>query len=480
MKKRIILLAGMAFVALALVSCSDDDTTDPINSAPVIASLVSDPATVDLLQTSSVTCTATDADGDFLTYAWSSSSGTIVGTGSTITWTAPATAGVCTLECSVGDGQETVSDSVVITVVEVLLPVNNAPAITSLVADPATVEILLTSTVTCTATDTDADDVLSYAWTSTAGTVVGTGSEITWTAPDMVGTCTLTCSVSDADTTVSEDIDISVFEPVVPGAMVLVQGGTFNMGDSYDEGAADELPVHSVTVGNFQIGKYEVTQGEWAEYMTAATYDRGAGANHPVYYASWFHIIKYCNLRSMDEGLTPCYVIAASTDPADWPAPPVYSSDSSFAAWNAVECSWSADGYRLPTEAEWEYAARGGSHHADDFKYSGGQTIGDVAWCGDVTESQSVGGKLPNQLGLYDMSGNLYEFCWDWFATDYYTTCNNLGTVIDPTGPIAGDMRMVKGGDWSGISANCRVAGRFRDYPVSAFSHTGFRVARTP
>jgi formylglycine-generating enzyme required for sulfatase activity len=87
---------------------------------------------------------------------------------------------------------------------------------------------------------------------------------------------------------------------------------------------------------------------------------------------------------------------------------------------------------------------------------------------------------MPNQLGIYDMSGNVYEMCWDWFGGTYYTTCNDLGTVTDPTGPETSDMRVVRGGAWGGVEANCRVAGRFRDYPVSGFNYSGVRLVRKP
>jgi formylglycine-generating enzyme required for sulfatase activity len=384
--KRFCLLAGLLCASLLLVSCNDDGPTEPTNHAPVIASLIATPASVDFGDVSSVACTASDADGDALT----------------------------------------------------------------------------------------------YAWTSTGGSIAGTGATVAWTAPDAVGVQTLTCTVGDGDDTTSDTVEITVSEPVTPGAMVLVTGGTFAMGDAYAEGAGDELPVHSVAVSDFSLGKYEVTQAEWDAYMTASTYDFGAGDTHPVYYASWFRILMYCNYRSSDEGLTPCYSIGGSTDPDAWGAVPNYASDPTFPAWNAVLCDWDANGYRLPTEAEWEYAARGGVHNADNYRYSGGQTLGDVAWYGDnaPVASEAVGGRLPNQLGLYDMSGNLYEFCWDWYGEGYYAACNALGTVTDPLGAASGDMRVVRGGDWSGVAANCRVAGRFRDYPVSGFSHTGFRVAR--
>lgn len=360
-------------------------------------------------------------------------------------------------------------------------PTNSAPRISSLSADPQSVEIAATAVVTCTASDDDGD-ALAYAWSVTAGTITGSGEAITWTAPDAAGSYTISCTVSDARENATDSVDVTVSETVVPGTMALVPGGTFVMGDSYAEGSDDEVPAHSISLSGFYIGKYEVTQSEWNQYLMAPTLGFGAGETHPIYSVGWFQIILYCNYKSIAEGLTPCYDIAGSTDPSDWPTLPDYSSDSSFATWNAVQCNWSADGYRLPTEAEWEYAARGGASNTDDYRYSGGQTLESVGWFGDNSPdgTRAVGGKMPNQLGLYDMSGNVYEFCWDWYAEDYYTTCDGLGTVANPTGPDSGDMRMVKGGGWGGDAANCRVAGRFRNYPVGGYSHSGFRLVRIP
>lgn len=359
--------------------------------------------------------------------------------------------------------------------------INTAPEISSISSTPASVGLGLDSSVTCLASDADGDG-LTYTWTSSAGTIAGTGSTVTWTAPGAVGSCTVSCSVSDGEDSVDDSVIITVFEPVVPGTMVTVQGGTFVMGDSYDEGSAAERPTHTITLDDFLIGKYELTQAEWAEFMTAPTYDVGSGANYPVYSVSFFDVIVYCNYRSIDEGLTPCYTIAGSTMPSDWPAVPNFNNDSTVPTWNAVICNWTANGYRMPTEAEWEFAARGGATHSDNYRYSGGQNVEDVAWFGDNAAAgcQSVGTRMPNQLGVYDMSGNQYELCWDWYADNYYTTCNDLGTVANPTGPGSAEMRVVRGGAWGGAAENCRVAGRFRDYAVSRFSHTGVRLVRTP
>ena len=346
------------------------------------------------------------------------------------------------------------------------------PVITSLSADPSTVEIGQTSVLSCTASDADGD-AISYSWQGTGGTISGSGASVTWTAPATVATYSLTCYVSDGEGTVSDSISVSTYETPTPGAMVSVQGGTFDMTDySYNQ-AGDTV---SVTVSDFSIGKYPVTQKEWSDIIGSnPSSGNGIGDNLPVYNLSWFEILKYCNMRSVAEGLTPCYSIAGSTDVLDWPVLPNFSSDISFPVWNAVVCNWSADGYRLPTEAEWEYAARGGLNWTDDYTYSGSDIIDEIAWYSQNSNNlaHAIGTKLPNQLGIYDMSGNLYEFCWDWYAP--YTD-----NVTDPLGPASGDMRMVRGGSWMSIEENCVVSGRYREYPVSITNYNGFRIVTRP
>ena len=261
----------------------------------------------------------------------------------------------------------------------------------------------------------------------------------------------------------------------ISGEMITVQGGTYDLVDT----SKQLVDTITVTVSNFSIGKYEVTQKEWEDIMgnnpaVDPTNGIGIGDDFPVFRVSWFDVLTYCNERSIAEDLTPCYSISSSTNPDDWGSIPIYSADPTFAAWNAVECNWSANGYRLPTEAEWEYAARGGAHWTDDYTYSGSNTIDDVAcYDGNSTGLNTIGTKSSNQLGIYDMSGNLYEFCWDWYA--YYTE-----DALDPTGAPSGGMRIVRGGAWSDNDANCVVDGRYREYPNSVFDYNGFRVVRRP
>jgi len=286
----------------------------------------------------------------------------------------------------------------------------------------------------------------------------------------------------------------------IPEGMVLIPGGTFTMGDHFSEGYSGELPLHSITVSDFYMGATEVTQAEWSAYMPAENWSSyGTGDTYPAYYVSWYEIIKYCNLRSMAEGLTPCYTISSSTDPADWGTVPT----SSNSTWNAAICNWSANGYRLPTEAEWEYAARGG---LDGQRFPNGETIshstngdtqanyyGSTSYSYDVSPttgyhpdyngtSSPVGTFPANGYGLYDMSGNLWEWCWDWYGSSYYTTCNDLGTVTNPEGPTSGSYRVGRGGRWRVDASYCRVAYRYNNvgYPYNSYSGVGFRVSRTP
>jgi len=235
-------------------------------------------------------------------------------------------------------------------------------------------------------------------------------------------------------------------------AMVPVGGGTFQMGSttekikvvgvpynaevrspqsSYLEYLTCEAskPVHSVTVSDFQIGKYEVTFEEYDEFCDSTGGRRpddywGRG-RMPVINVTWFEAVEYCNWLSSVRGYDPCYAINGMD----------------------VICDFSKNGYRLPTEAEWEYAARGGGT-TPGFAYSGCEAdaapendnyinIKNFTWCtiNASTATHEVGTKNPNVLGICDMSGNVAEWCWDWYDENYYSSCNSKGTVENPTGP---------------------------------------------
>ena len=267
----------------------------------------------------------------------------------------------------------------------------------------------------------------------------------------------------------SETVSATYAFELLPVEMVLVPGSTFRMGDTRAYGNPYELPIHSVTLNSFYIGKYEVTQAQYANLMRPRsdwTQNYGLGDDYPAYCISWYDAIKYCNLRSMAEGFTPAYSILDSTDPADW--------GNASIIWDDAICNWDADGYRLPTEAEWEYVARGATN-TPDYRYSGSEYKNEVAWCkanNSPDGSKPVGTKAPNGIGTYDMSGNLYEWCWDW--SDYYSG----GPQNNPQGPTSGYSRVRRGGFWYSYDSDCRVAFRSYSNPCIGSYSDGLRLVR--
>jgi len=241
----------------------------------------------------------------------------------------------------------------------------------------------------------------------------------------------------------------------IPEGMVFVEGGTFLMGDHYNEGSDDELPTHNVTVSSLYISQYEVTQGEYQAIMgNNPAQGYGVGSNYPVYYVSWYDAVAYCNALSTVEGLTPCYTGSGTS----------------------ITCNWNANGYRLPTEAEWEFAARGGTASDNaDYRYSGSDDIGTVAWyesnSGNATHP--VGTKAPNDLDIYDMSGNVWEWCWDWYD-DYGSSAQT-----NPHGAASGSRRVLRGGSWDYYADYCRVANRNSNNPDGSYYSSGFRLLRS-
>jgi formylglycine-generating enzyme required for sulfatase activity len=237
----------------------------------------------------------------------------------------------------------------------------------------------------------------------------------------------------------------------------LIPAGEFTMGSDEGQGGSEEHPRHGVTITRpFYLGVYELTQDQFKELMghnPSYFSSNGAGKNkiagastgaHPVESVSWLDAVLFCNKLSEKEGLKPFYQIAGKT---------------------ATVLSWSGDGYRLPTEAEWEYASGGDP-----------EDLGGSAWHlqNSGGETHPVGQKQENQLGLYDMLGNVWEWCWDMYDEGYY----KLSPSEDPCGPSVAMYRAFRGGGWSLNPRDCRSALRSRNAPGSRNDYLGFRVAR--
>lgn len=231
--------------------------------------------------------------------------------------------------------------------------------------------------------------------------------------------------------------------------MIFVQGGTFTMGCTFSEHGSDcnddEKPAHAVTVNSFSIGKYPVTQGLWKAITGttlqqhrnktgAALTNSGESNNYPMFDVSWDDVQAFIAKLNRLTGKT----------------------------------------YRLPTEAEWEYAARGGNK-SRGFRFSGSNNLNDVAWFFENSGNNvhPVGTKNPNELGIYDMCGNVWEWCSDWYDTNYYGS----SPTSNPKGPASGSYRIYRGGSWYNSASYCRMSARFSDLPDSHTSDLGFRIA---
>ncbi len=283
------------------------------------------------------------------------------------------------------------------------------------------------------------------------------------------------------------------------GGMALIPAGSFAMGNCMDagEGNANELPLHSVYVSAFYMDKHDVSKTQWDDVYTWAvghgyTFDNagsGKAASHPVQTVNWYDCVKWCNARSEKEGRTPCYYTSAAQST-------VYRTGDLDNANDWVR--WSANGYRLPTEAEWEKAARGGTpghrfpwSDTDTIQHARANYYSDASYTYDTSPTSGyhptfndgvypytspVGYFAPNGYGLYDMAGNVWQWTWDWYDDVWYS--NTGATKNDTRGPTSGASRVLRDGVWKYSAVLTRCACRSYANPDNSNYYNGFRCVR--
>ncbi|MCF7976089.1 MAG: formylglycine-generating enzyme family protein [Phycisphaerae bacterium] len=233
--------------------------------------------------------------------------------------------------------------------------------------------------------------------------------------------------------------------------MVCIPAGTFQMGSQ--AGSADEAPVHRVSVDAFLMDRHEVTQAQYSAFPLPDP-SHFKDPNRPVEQINWTDALAFCNERSLDEGLTPCYDL------------------------DTGECNFQASGYRLPTEAEWEYACRAGTQ--TEFSCGNEGHLQACAWykANASQSTQPVATRQANAWGLYDMHGNVKEWCHDYYKDTFYQESPEK----NPRGPVQGRERIIRGGGWDSSAASCRSAYREADASINdtclASDAIGFRCVR--
>lgn len=338
------------------------------------------------------------------------------------------------------------------------------------------------NSVTCLATDISASNC-TKDWLKD---VASTG---TFTKAAGIGVDTSGGWTSNSASGIPTGWTVKSSGAAIPAGFVVVEGSTVIGGDKFKDtysNAGVFVSGRSVAISTFWICDHEITQAEYSSVMDGENPSNWTGDDLPVEKVSWYDAIYYCNKKSIADHLNPCYVVGGKDDPSQWGYTPHAGNSIS----GTITCDFSKNGYRLPTEAEWEYAARGGKAGCESTtpnSWAGTNNsaeLGTYAWYDTNSENKThnVKTKTKNSLDLYDMSGNVLEWCWDRYnnaATINDDAYKVNGVVTNPAGASSGSLRVYRGGGW-GFGANyCSVAGRFSVSPNLRYDYLGFRVVRT-
>jgi formylglycine-generating enzyme required for sulfatase activity len=339
--------------------------------------------------------------------------------------------------------------------------------------------------VTATYSNSSTKAVTGHTWSVTSGG--GSLSGSTYTPPTTAGTAVLTCTFTENGVTKTADLTLNITASITSVELVNVPAGTFQR---------DADPANLSTVSAFKMSKYEITREQFLAIMGADPSDttNSSGVTDPVQMTNWYHAIAFCNKLSIAEDLEPVYSVSgvdfATLAFAEVPT-------SSNATWNAATCNWSANGYRLPTEMEWMWAAMGadqdsqpGAIDIDGINRTGyakliagsngSNALGDYARysVNSGYKTNPIGTKNANEIGLFDMSGNVWEWCWDWYSDNGTWPNYAIIGLQNDYRANAGSWRVRRGGGFDSDDSRLSVADRRNQVPSNQIFNIGFRVVR--